>query len=191
MWERILIFNFLKSFLNFILDYSQLTMLGQFQVDGKGTQPIRTQVSIFSQTALPPSLPHSIGWSSLCYTAGACWLPILGIAVCARPSQTPSLPRRPQFTLQICDSVSVLQTSLFVSFKIPHIRDIIRFSSFSMKLFRSIHVVGNGIISFFMANIHIYIRVCTHTHTHTHTHTPSLSVPLSTCTEVASMSWLL
>ena len=45
-------------------------------------------VSIFLQTHLPSRLPHNIERSSVCYTAGPCWLSILNLAVCTCPSQT-------------------------------------------------------------------------------------------------------
>ena len=41
---------------------------------------IHVHVSILPQIALPPSLPHHIEQSSLCYTVGPCWLSILNIA---------------------------------------------------------------------------------------------------------------
>ena len=48
---------------------------------------IQTYVSILLQI-LPSSLPHNTEQSSLCYTVGPCWLPILNIAVCTCGSQT-------------------------------------------------------------------------------------------------------
>ena len=48
---------------------------------------IHTHVSIFPQTPLPSSLPHSIEQSSLCYTIGPCWISTLNIAVYISPVQ--------------------------------------------------------------------------------------------------------
>ena len=50
---------------------------------------IHIHVSILSQTPLPSRLPHNIEQSSLCSTVGPCWLSILNIVACTRPSQTP------------------------------------------------------------------------------------------------------
>ena len=43
---------------------------------------IHTHVSILFQSFFPFRLLHNIEQSSLCYTAGPCWLSILNIAVC-------------------------------------------------------------------------------------------------------------
>ena len=45
-------------------------------------------VAILPQTPLPARLPHNIEQSSLRYTVGPCWLPILNIAVHTSPTQT-------------------------------------------------------------------------------------------------------
>ena len=79
----------------FVLEYSCLTnnvviVSGEQRKDSV----IHIPVSILSQTPLPSRLPRNIEQSSLCYTAGPCWLPVLNIAVCTIPvcpSQTPQL----------------------------------------------------------------------------------------------------
>ena len=80
----------------FILGYSQLTMLWQFQVNSEGTQPY-----LYPFSPKLPSHPgcHTALSSSLCYTLGPCWLPIFSIAVCPCPSQPPSLSLPPSFPL--------------------------------------------------------------------------------------------
>ena len=50
---------------------------------------IHIHVSIFPKTPLSSRLPHNIEQSSLCYTVGPCWLPILNIPV---HSQLPTIP---------------------------------------------------------------------------------------------------
>ena len=74
-----------------------------------------------------------------------------------------------------------------ISVSIPHINDVIQYSSsvwhisLSLTISRSIHVAAKGIISFIlMTNIPLYI--CT---------TFSLSIPLLMGIYVAFMSWLL
>ena len=69
---------------------------------------MHTHVSILPPTPLSPGLPLSIEQSSVCCTVGPCWLPILNIAVCTCPSQTPSLSLPPyispgdhKFTLKV------------------------------------------------------------------------------------------
>ena len=42
---------------------------------------MHTHVSILPRTLLPSRLPHHIEQSSLCYTVGPCWLPMLNIVV--------------------------------------------------------------------------------------------------------------
>ena len=46
-------------------------------------------VSILSHDSSPTQLAHDLEQSSMCYTVGPWWLPILNIAVCTEPSQTP------------------------------------------------------------------------------------------------------
>ena len=46
-------------------------------------------MSILFQILLPFKLLHNIEQSSLCYTVGPCWLPVLNRAACVCPSQTP------------------------------------------------------------------------------------------------------
>ena len=65
------------------MGYSWLTMLREFKVNSKGTQPyIYIHVSIFPQSALPSRLPYNIEQSSMCYMVGPCLLSIWNIAVC-------------------------------------------------------------------------------------------------------------
>ena len=49
---------------------------------------IHVHVTILPQMPLPSRL-NNIEQSSMCSTVGPCWLPILNIAVCICPSQTP------------------------------------------------------------------------------------------------------
>jgi len=48
-------------------------------------------VSILPQIPFPSRLPHNIEWSSLCYTVGPYWLPILNTAMCMYASIPNSL----------------------------------------------------------------------------------------------------
>ena len=48
-------------------------------------------VLILPQKPLPSMLPHNTEQSSVCYTAGPCWLSILNTAECTCPSQTPKV----------------------------------------------------------------------------------------------------
>ena len=50
---------------------------------------IHIHVSILFQILFPFKLLHNIEQSSLCYTAGSCWLSILNIAMCACQLETP------------------------------------------------------------------------------------------------------
>ena len=50
---------------------------------------IHIHVPILCQIPLPSGLPHNSEQSCLCYTVGPCWLPILNIALCTCPFQTP------------------------------------------------------------------------------------------------------
>ena len=74
-------FNFFIYQKHFVLGYSRLTMLRQFQVNSEGTQPHK-HIYCFSSIPLkPPSrLAHNTEQSSMCYTIGFCWLSILNIA---------------------------------------------------------------------------------------------------------------
>ena len=56
---------------------------------------IQMHVSILPQTPLPSRLAHNIEQCSMGYTIDPCWLPILNIAVCTWPSQSPSLSLPP------------------------------------------------------------------------------------------------
>ena len=82
---------------------------------------------------------QSIKKSSLCYTNFLFQLPILCIVVCVYQSPNLSLhcfpPGVHKFVFYICDSISALWISSFVSFfRIPHIHDMI-FVFFSLTYF--------------------------------------------------------
>ena len=67
----VIIFFFLE---HFVLGYSQLIMLWQFQVMCEETQPY-IYMYLFSPKPHPQSrLPHNIEQSSMCYPIGSCWL---------------------------------------------------------------------------------------------------------------------
>ena len=103
--------------------------------------------------------------SVLCIVVYICWL------------QPPNLPLpssfpfgNPKFVFYVCESLSVLEISSFVSlFQIPRISCIIWYLSFSvwltslsMMISRSTHVAANGIISFFfMAEKYSIVSVYT------------------------------
>ena len=74
-------------FLSFIL-----TILGEFQVDSKGTQPCIYMYPFFARLHIPSRLPHNFEQSSLCCAPGPCCSCILRIAVSPCPSQTPYYP---------------------------------------------------------------------------------------------------
>ena len=83
--------KFLKMFY-FVLRYREPT--NNVVIVSGGQQrdsAIHIHVSILSQTPLPSRLPHNIEQSSLCYTVGPCWLPILNVGVGTRPSHKVSL----------------------------------------------------------------------------------------------------
>ena len=71
-------------------------------------KPDRTQrwTRLLLQTPLPPRLPHNIEQSSLCYTVGPCWLPILNISVCHVHSKLPNSPFPTPFIWAIISSFS-------------------------------------------------------------------------------------
>ena len=56
-------------------------MLWQFQIDSKGIQP-HIYMYPFSPNSFLCKLPLNTEQSSLGYTVGPCWLPILNIAAC-------------------------------------------------------------------------------------------------------------
>ena len=60
-----------------------------------------THVSILFQIIFPFRLLQNIEQSSLCYTAGPCWLSILNIVVCTRQPQTPNLSPA-QTLIELC-----------------------------------------------------------------------------------------
>ena len=68
---------------------------------------IHIHVSILPQIPLPSRLPHNTEQSSLCCTAGPCWLSILNTAVCPCPSQTP-YPLSPATISSFSKSLSLL-----------------------------------------------------------------------------------
>ena len=78
------------SFYYFVLEYSQLTMLSQSQVNSLGTQPC-TYLHPFS-----PKLPSHPGWlitlsrvPRAAQQVRVSRFSILNVAVCTRPCQTP------------------------------------------------------------------------------------------------------
>ena len=75
---------------------------------------IHIHVSIFPKTPLSSRLPHNIEQSSLCYTVGPCWLPILNIAVCICPFPTPNYSFSPSFSLAI--KVGSIEGSVWLCF---------------------------------------------------------------------------
>ena len=94
----------------FALRYSQLTMLWKPQGGQKRDSAIHTHVSILPQTPLPARLPHDTEQSSLCWTAGPCWLSMLNTALCACPSQTPNLFSRAETHIYWTQTHSSLTT---------------------------------------------------------------------------------
>ena len=164
--------------------------MGQFQVNSKGTQPY---ICLYSPPNSPPSrLPHNTEQSSLCYTAGPCWLSILNTAVCTSiphyhfplpfPSATISSFSKSVTLLLFCKSICI------ISFQIPHIRDVIWYFSssvwltHSVTLSRSIHVAANGIVSFFLvaeqySGVCVCVFIYVYIHTHIHVYIPYLLYP--------------
>ena len=51
-------------------------------VSGEQCRDSAIHVSIFPQIPVPSRLSHNTEQSSMCYTAGSCWLSILNIEVC-------------------------------------------------------------------------------------------------------------
>ena len=106
--------DFLLTFY-FVLVYSQLTMLWQFQVN---SEAIHMHVSILPQAPLPSRPPHNTEQFPVLYSMS---LSALDIAVCMCPSQTPQLSLLPstssnhEFILWVCAYLSVLWLSSFVS----------------------------------------------------------------------------
>ena len=74
------------------------------------------QISILFQTLFLFMLLQNTESSSLCYTAGPCWLFILKIAVCTCQSQTPTLPL-PH------DAFSLVTINSFSKYENGHILD--------------------------------------------------------------------
>ena len=93
-------------FLSFIL-----TILGEFQVDSKGTQPCISMYPFFARLHIPSRLPHNFEQSSLRCVPGPCCSCILRIAVTSLsiPNSLPSLP----LILPLCVSTSWFQISCF------------------------------------------------------------------------------
>ena len=80
---------------------------------------IHVPVSILFQILFPFRLLQSIEQSSLCYTVGPRWLPILYTAMCTCQSQTPSLSLSPHpsglVTISsFCQSVSLFLFCKFI-----------------------------------------------------------------------------
>ena len=61
--------------------HSRLTMC-DIAHEQQRDSAIRIRVSILPQTPHPPTLPHNINQSSMCYKVGPCGLSILNITVC-------------------------------------------------------------------------------------------------------------
>ena len=78
-------------FLNFLLCIRVWPINNVVIVSGEQQRDsaIHIHISILPKTHLPSRLPHNVEQSSLCYTIGPCWLPILNTAECTCPSQTP------------------------------------------------------------------------------------------------------
>ena len=88
-------------------------------------------INSFSDSFHYRLLQH-ISQSFLCYTVGPCCLSILGTVVCICQSPAPNLSllafpfANHKFVFYVCESISVLSISSFVSlFQITHISDII------------------------------------------------------------------
>ena len=62
--------------LSFVLGYSWLIMLWQFQVDSEGPWPY-IYVYQFSPKLLSRPVPHNVEQSCMCYTGGSYWVSIL------------------------------------------------------------------------------------------------------------------
>ena len=75
---------------------------------------IHIHISTLFQILFPYRSLQSIGQSSLCYTAGPCWLSILNIAVCTCQFQTPSLSLHPTLPpVTICSFSKSVSLFLF------------------------------------------------------------------------------
>ena len=88
-------------------------------MNSEGTQPYVYMCPFSPKTPFASRPARNIEQSSLCYAVGPCWLSILNIAVCTRPSQSPyrSLP----CTLPVTVSLFSKSVSLSVSFKYVHL----------------------------------------------------------------------
>ena len=75
------------------------------------------QTSMLFQTLFLFMLLQNTESSSLCYTAGPCWLSVLKIAVCTCQSQTPTLPPPPP------DAFSLVTINSFSKSENGHILD--------------------------------------------------------------------
>ena len=126
---------------------------------------IYTHIYTLLQVLSHYSLLWDIEYSSLCYTVGPCCVPVLSIGVWSANTKLliclsfpfPFLFGNHKFVSYVCESVSILYISLFVSFfKIPGISNIVWFAflwltSLHMTIPRPIRVATNGIISFFLS----------------------------------------
>ena len=119
-------------------------------------------LSILFQILFPFRLLQNIEQSSLCYIVGLCWLSILSIILCTRPSKTSSLSltlfppgNHKLVLLSLC--FCLVNNNSFVSF----LKDsacqwyhmifvFLCLTSLSVIISRSIHVVANGIILLFL-----------------------------------------
>ena len=112
-WEKedylkIFIFCFLLNFL-FCIGVQPINNAVTVSGEQRRDSATHMRVSVLPHTPLPARLPHCLEQSSMCYTAGPCWLPILNTAVCTCPSQTPELPLPAgNHKLIFCESLSVL-----------------------------------------------------------------------------------
>ena len=73
---------------------------------------IHIHVSIFPQTPLPSWLPHNVEQSSMYYTVGPCWLPILNISSVQFSSVAPLCPT-------LCDPMNCSMLGLPVHHQLP------------------------------------------------------------------------
>ena len=96
-----------------------------------------TYTHFFFQILFSYRISHNIEQSSLCYTGGSCWLPVLYTVLCIFQSEAPNYPPpscfflgNHQFAFDICKHVSVLQINSFITL---------------LKIRFQIWVISNGI----------------------------------------------
>ena len=157
-------FSFFFSFLFYIGVYPINNVV--IVSGAQQSNSVHTHVSLLPQAPVPSRLPHNIEQSSLCYTAGPCWLPFLNIAVCTCQPQTPCLSLPSTLPSLVTISSFAKSVSPFLFCKYVHLYHFFLYSAYkwcmiflfpclsslSMTISRSIHVAAKGIISsFFMA----------------------------------------